>query len=125
MKITVIVDGAKALSAALKQKSEADFVNVCKKTTTSLFRYAAKNTPVSKTKHGGTLRRSLRAEYPSMHKDGEVGYTMEYAPHVEYGHRLVIRGQERGFVPGQYFLKKSVDDARSDFITFCREELKK
>lgn len=124
MKITVIVDGVKALSGALKQKSEADFVNVCKKTTTSLFRYAAKNTPVRKVK-GGALRRSLRAEYPSLHKDGEVGYTMEYAPHVEYGHRLVIRGQERGFVPGQYFLKRAVDDVRNDFITFCRQELKK
>lgn len=121
MRIHIIVDGAKELSDELKRKSDADFLTVCKKTTTYLFRYAAKNTPVD----SGALRRSLRAEYPALHKDGEVGYTMEYAPHVEYGHRLVIRGQECGFVPGQYYLKRAVDDARRDFITFCREELKK
>ena len=34
-----------------------------------------------------------------------VGYTKEYAPHVEYGHRTV----GGGYVKGQHYLKKNVD----------------
>lgn len=37
--------------------------------------------------------------------DSEVGYTREYAPHVEYGHRTI----DGGFVEGQRFLQRNVE----------------
>lgn len=121
MKIMIQLEGAQALERLLRQKSEQDFVVVCKKTTTILRRQAAINTPVRKCREGGGLRRSLRAEIPAASRAGVVGYTREYAPHVEYGHRTV----NGGWVNGQYFLKSAVDTARTDFIRLCREELKK
>lgn len=40
--------------------------------------------------------------------DSEVGYTKEYAPHVEYGHRTI----DGGWVEGQHFLQNNVDIQR-------------
>ena len=56
-------------------------------------------------KDTGELRASVRANFSSM----EVGYIKEYAPHVEYGHRT-RGGGGIGFVSGQHFLQKNVDD---------------
>lgn len=47
----------------------------------------------------------------------EVGYTKDYAPHVEYGHRTV----NGGYVEGQRFLYANVETQRPIFI----EDLKK
>ncbi len=67
-----------------------------------------------------------------------VGYGAEYAPHVEYGHRLVrVISEENGektketigWVPGQYFFKKNVDIQEPLLIESAKkaieEELKK
>lgn len=54
-------------------------------------------------------------------KDAEVGYTKEYAPHVEYGHRI-IKG---GFVPGQRFLHKNVDIQRPIYRQDLQNAIKK
>lgn len=49
----------------------------------------------------GELRQSL-----GQSEDGlTVGYTKEYAPHVEWGHRTI----NGGWVPGQHFLRNNVD----------------
>lgn len=40
--------------------------------------------------------------------DSEVGYTKEYAPPVEYGHRTI----DGGWVEGQHFLQNNVDIQR-------------
>ena len=50
-----------------------------------------------------------------------VGYTKDYAPHVEYGHRT--RGG--GYVQGQHFLKKNVDTQRPIFEEDLRRELRR
>ena len=52
----------------------------------------------------GELRKSSGAS-PS---DGIMGYTAEYAPHVEYGHRTA----SGGYVPGQHFLQANVEAQR-------------
>ena len=49
----------------------------------------------------------------------EVGYTKDYAPHVEFGHRT--RGG--GFVQGQRFLKANVDRQRPIFIEDLKKQL--
>lgn len=45
----------------------------------------------------------------------EVGYTREYAAHVEYGHRT----RNGGFVPGQHYLNTNVEIQRPRY----REDL--
>ena len=52
---------------------------------------------------------------------GEVGYTKEYAPHVEYGHRT----RNGGFVQGQHFLKNNVDAQMPIYYKDLKEALKK
>lgn len=59
-------------------------------------------TPVGDYTGGGGLRKS--AQYAR----NSVGYLMDYAPHVEYGHRT----RNGGYVPGQYYLKRNVDTQR-------------
>ena len=53
--------------------------------------------------------------------DVEVGYTKEYAPHVEYGHRT-INGD---FVDGQRFLQKNVDIQRPIYKQDLLEAIRK
>lgn len=66
----------------------------------------------------GELRDSSRGE-PNQ---GLMGYTAEYAPHVEYGHRTV----DGGYVAGQHFLKENVDTQRDiykeDLLNAIRSE---
>lgn len=50
----------------------------------------------------------------------EMGYTAEYAPHVEYGHRTV-NGE---YVEGQHFLQANVDRQREIYKTDIRRALR-
>lgn len=52
----------------------------------------------------GELRESSVVNFGDM----TMGYTKEYAPHVEYGHRTV----NGGFVQGQRFLQANVEVQR-------------
>lgn len=118
------LNGAEKLAQALYRKSQTDFTAVCKKGVNALFNRAAANTPIAKStkRHtGGHLRQSLRAEMPSGNHPGMVGYTETYAPHVEYGHRTT----NGGFVQGQYFLQRSVEEVQPIFRSDCKEKLKK
>lgn len=85
--------------------NESRFNAVVKKNVTQMLN-AARNggTPVSteQTRPGGP-HGELRLS--SNTYGDEMGYTKEYAPHVEYGHRTI----GGGWVPGQRFLKKNVD----------------
>ena len=54
-------------------------------------------------------------------QDYAFGYTEDYAPHVEYGHRT--RGG--GFVPGQYYLKKNVETQRPILIEDLQKAIEK
>ncbi len=70
-------------------------------------------TPVSTevTRPGGP-HGELRLSASVSEATDEMGYTKEYAPHVEYGHRTI----NGGYVEGQRFLKANVDTQR--FIYF-------
>lgn len=117
-------ENIKKVIEKLDEKSRPDFVAVCKRSTLLLRNAALKNTPVAKsTKYhqGGRLKQSLRMEYPTESIDGIVGYTMEYAPHVEFGHRTI----NGGFVKGQHFLGTAVEEVRPIFYADLKEALKK
>ena len=64
----------------------------------------------------GELRKSSSAS------SDEVGYTAEYAAHVEYGHRT----KNGGYVPGQRYLQRVVDQQRpiyrQDLVNAIRKE---
>lgn len=96
------------LAAKLRAISEADYKAVTKMNLREIYNRGKQvgGTPV-KT---GELRQSLGMT-PSADNGYEVGYTKEYAPHVEYGHRT--RGG--GYVQGQHFFKRNVDAQRSQY----------
>lgn len=94
------IAGIEALESALRQLSEVRFEAVEKKQLADILKRARQpgGTPVDT----GELRQSARVS------GKEMGYTKEYAPHVEFGHRTV----NGGFVSGQHFLKRNVDTQR-------------
>ena len=114
MKITVT--GIPELEAELNRLNSVRFDAVVKKQTSELLNRAraAGGTPVDT----GELRNSSRANL----NDGEMGYTAEYAPHVEFGHRT----RNGGYVQGQRFLQHNVDTQRpiykQDLINAIRKE---
>lgn len=46
----------------------------------------------------------------------EIGNPVEYAPFVEFGHRIVAYGHDTGrFYPGTFMLRDSLDDLAANF----------
>lgn len=70
---------------------------------------------------GGTPVDTGELRESSVASGDEMGYTVEYAPHVEYGHRTV----DGGYVRGQRFLKNNADEQRGiyyrDLLTAIRK----
>ena len=131
VKIKIILNGTEELVAALEQKSKSDFVAVCNRTVGLLTREATRNTPADT----GKLRQSIRTELPKESDttiNGAVGYTLHYAPHVEYGHRQqpgrfvpqIGKRLKASYVPGQRFLQRSVEAVRPQFEQMLKDELK-
>lgn len=84
------------LEKVLQKMNNIRFEAVVKKNVTQMLNAArAGGTPVD----SGELRKS------SSVTGDEMGYTAEYAAHVEYGHRT----RSGGFVSGQYYLKKNAN----------------
>lgn len=61
--------------------------------------------PATPYRHG-YLNRSRKTAVKE--SGGYFGYSAEYAPHVEYGHRLVRNGRQVGYVKGQHFLRANI-----------------
>lgn len=108
--------GVNRLAKKLIEKSETDFQEVAEKNTRDIYTRSQKagGTPVGDYTGGGQLRKS--AQY----RGDEMGYTLHYGPHVEYGHRLV----NGGYVPGQYYLKRNVDTQRPIYKQDLRDKIR-
>lgn len=120
--IKMSIDGIPALEKELQRLNSVRFDAVEKKQLTQMLNRArqAGGTPVSteKTRPGGPhgeLRLSSSAT------EGEMGYTREYAPHVEYGHRTI----NGGFVQGQHFLRDNVEAQRPIYHQDLQNAIKK
>ena len=100
--------GIDELEKALIKKSKTDFLEVATKSITEMFNRAATETPVDT----GELRLSRGVSKDSF------GYTKDYAPHVEYGHRL----KNGGYVKGQFYLAKN---AKKQQIIYKKDLIKK
>ena len=114
MSINITFSGFRELEAELNRLNSVRFDAVVKKQTTELLNRARASggTPVDT----GELRNSSSADMNNM----EMGYTAEYAPHVEYGHRT----RNGGYVQGQRFLQANVDRQREIYKTDLRRALR-
>ena len=119
----IALEGVEELENRLNQLNSVRWEAVRKKQTAQMLNRARQSggTPVSTEKTRpkgphGELRQS------SSSSGEEVGYTKEYGPHVEYGHRTV----NGGFVPGQRFLQRNVETQRkiykNDLLDAIRKE---
>lgn len=101
-----------ALAEKLRSMNEIRFNAVVKKNVTQMLNASRTGgTPVDT----GELRKS------SGTYGDEIGYSAEYAPHVEYGHRTL----DGGWVPGQRFLQKNVDTQRPIYYLDLLNAIKK
>ena len=120
--IKMSIEGIPALEKELQRLNSIRLEAVEKKQLTQMLNRArqAGGTPVSteKTRPGGP-HGELRLS-SSTTKD-EIGYTKEYAPHVEYGHRTI----DGGFVQGQHFLQNNVDIQRSIYKQDLQNAIRK
>lgn len=92
--------GIEHLERKLQQKSATDFIAVKEKNMRAIYSRSQRQ--------GGTPVDSNELRMSAQYRGDQMGYTAEYAPHVEFGHRLV----NGGYVPGQYYLKRNVDTQR-------------
>ena len=91
----LVLSGAEGLEKKLQGMNDIRWAAVVKKSATQMFNRAKGTDPHS----GGTPvdTREMRKSLKKL-EDG-IAYTVEYAPHVEYGHRTV----DGGYVQGQRF----------------------
>lgn len=112
--------GMEQLEKRLQSINEINWQKVANKNLTEMFNRAARppGTPIGKNtkKHSaGELMRSRRLNRVNISKGhwlGEFGYIKDYAPHVEYGHRIVRNGKQVGYVNGTKYLFNNVKKQR-------------
>lgn len=109
----ITLDGMEELEAELQRLDSIRFDAVVEKQATQMLNRARQpgGTPVD----SGELRQSS-----SVTKD-EMGYSAEYAPHVEYGHRTV----SGGYVTGQRYLQRNVDTQRQIYKQDLQNAIRK
>lgn len=120
--MSVSVSGTKDLEQKLQRMNQVRFDIVVKKQASDMVdRATASHNP----SQGGTPydKGQLLESVQKSESGGsvEVGYTKEYAPHVEYGHRT----RNGGWVPGQHFLQKNVEIQRPIFRQDLLEAIEK
>lgn len=111
--MNIEVTGIPELEAELNRLNSIRWEAVGKKQITEMLNRAREpgGTPVDT----GAMRQSSAAS------DDEVGYTIEYAPHVEFGHRM----KNGGYVEGQRFLQRNVDAQRPIYRQDLIDAIKK
>ena len=108
------------LAKKLRAMSDIDFEKIYNDNLVAIFNRTRSMTPISTEKTRpkgphGELRMSAGVDLKG--SDGVVGYTKDYAPHVEYGHRT----RNGGYVKGQMFLQKNVEMQRRIFYEDIRK----
>lgn len=107
-----IIKDINDLAGELQRLSQLRFDAVILKNMTQIY---------NRGKDGGTPVDTGELRISLTQSQDVVGYTKDYAPHVEYGHRTV----NGGYVQGQQFLKKNVDTQRPIFEKDLRKELRR
>lgn len=114
------------LGDALKELANIKPEIVMKSTVNEVAEHLRATTPKDTSELVGSIRQSVKGG------EGEIGYTEEYAPHVEYGHRQNV-GQyvskigkrlKAPFVEGQHFFSTEMKAARAILKKRCGEYLR-
>lgn len=115
--ISINVNGAEELASGLENLSQARFDAVAKITAQNIY-----NRGVA---HGGTpfdtgeLRQSMHLSVGG--KEAKVGYSKDYAPHVEFGHRT----KGGGYVEGQHYLQRNVEEERPRYMQLLKDNIRR
>ncbi|MCU7356697.1 hypothetical protein N7O58_03250 [Enterococcus dispar] len=118
----VSLTGTEKLEKQLAKKSKFDLKEVQKKQMRDIYTRGQKNyyRNGAVPSDGGTPYDEGELRISMSYTGEAVGYTKDYGPHVEYGHRTL----NGGFVPGQYFFKKNVDTQRQIYKQDLENKLK-
>ena len=97
--------------------------DIAKSLGTNLEKLVIKSTPVIT----GTLRRNWKTKGFKIANGYQVTVLnqTEYAPYVEYGHRIVRNKKTIGFVKGRYMLTRATQKIRETAIQHARKILKR
>ena len=126
------IRGLKEFQENLNKLQDPDaFVESCaKELAARLYARVKKRTHTGKYskstgKQGGTLKRGWTIG--EIRKEGdtyviEIVNPVEYASYVEYGHRTA---NHKGWVPGQFFMQKSVQEIEKITPKILENEIKK
>lgn len=109
MNYKVEVSGLHGLAAKVKRLKATPYDHTVKKNTTEMFNRAAGRGEGGTPFKSGELRLSRFVRFEG--NDGIFGYTKDYGPHVNYGHRT----RNGGWVPGQHFIDKNLEIQRPIF----------
>lgn len=117
--------GADVLIKALQAKGNTNWEKITQK---NLLEMRDRAITSSNPAVGGTpvdtseLRQSASVDFNA----SGFGYTKDYAPHVEFGHREFFFGMPTGgFVPGQFFLKNNLRIQNELYRHDLAEEMRK
>lgn len=112
--------GTEQLANELRRKSETDYRKVERKNILQLRNRAVSSSEPSR---GGTPvdTRELQLSANANSAGDTFGYTKDYAPHVEFGHRT--RGG--GYIGGQYYLRTNVEIQQPIFRQDLINEMRK
>lgn len=127
------LQGMPELEARFRAMNEIKWETVVNKNLTSIFNRASRppGTPKgkqTKTHSAGELIRSRRTNLMDIKNGSVTGmfyYSKDYAPHVEYGHRLVRNNRQIGYVVGSKFLFNNVQKQRPTYKNDMLNELRK
>lgn len=114
----ITIEDKNGLDQELQRLNSVRFDSVRKKNVAELLNRARKN---KNTTLGGTPVDTGELRLSSSSNLHEMGYTKEYAPHVEYGHRT----KNGNWVPGQRFLQKNVQIQQEIYVEDLRKAIKK
>lgn len=123
---TITLTGMEDLEREIQRLNSIRFAAVQKKNVKEMFdrakgtNPAQGGTPVAKNTKwhkGGQMRNTI--EY--LPETAGIGYTVEYAPHVNFGHRTI----NGGYVQGQRFLDHNVEIQSSTYRQDLLNAIKK
>ena len=82
----------------------------------------------STSRVGGHMRKSWYASRTQKTPKGvekEIGNTADYAPYVNYGHRIVQGGKTKGWVKGQFMLEKAINTVEKALVREFEKEVER
>jgi len=121
MALRVEFNDVNNLGRKLYAASSIDFDEVVNKNIAEMWNRGLGSGPGGTPVDTGELRQSMKAEASKGSAGGSIGYSKEYAPHVELGHRT----RNGGYVSGQRFLYANVEEQEQILLNDFVERIKK